>query len=173
MSDDGGTIYFSAQSTEGASVDTLPTAVFTVPSRGGDAVILARGAPLEDVVGLLLSCDGNTLYLADRPVELTADSQLLYTLNVESQAFTPLPHTGIGEAVGLAFNADCSVLYVTGFTPEGTPALFILSPDGGDATIVTSGGPLTSPDGVFVDIDNIAWVMITNQRAPSVAPCGR
>ncbi len=51
---------------------------------------------------------------------------------------------------------------------------FILSPDGGDATIVTSGGPLTSPDGVFVDIDNIAWVMDkTNQRAPSVAPCGR
>ncbi len=177
MSLDGGMVYFNAKlmgvaasgvSPLGVNSDPLPEGIFAVPSIGGKAALLTPDGSLEKPIGLLLSCDGRTLYIANQPTQANdADASLLYTLDVESNVLSTLPSTGIGEAAGLAFNTDCSTLYVTGYTPEGEPALFTLEPEGGEAMIVFSGAPLVSPSGVYVDEEDTAWVMDRNADNPT------
>jgi hypothetical protein len=71
----------------------------------------------------------------------------------------PLATTGLGEATGLAISNDCSTLYVSGYKPDGTPAVFTVPTAGGSATILKEGAPLESPSGIYVDANNVAWVM--------------
>ncbi|MCG8416499.1 MAG: hypothetical protein MJE77_00990 [Proteobacteria bacterium] len=171
-SPDGSTFYFSAHHRDAPADAVSTAAIFAVPSSGGSAQVLASGAPLEDPAGLVMSCDGNTLYVADLSYladdaadQDDADKSALYTLDLTSGTLTPLSHDGIAEAAGLAFDSECSTLYVTGYTPSGKPALFTLAPEGGRAAIVTQGEPLESPSGVYVDTDRVAWVM---DQLPSI-----
>ena len=171
-SPDGSMFYFTAHRNDSGVDNQSSAAVFAVSSKGGSAEVLASGGALEDPSGLLMSCDGKTLYVADlsfRPGEEDPESDVtksaLFTLDVASKTLTPLAHDGIAEAAGLAFDKDCKALYVTGYTPAGTPALFTMSPDGGAATIVKEGLPLESPSGVYVDVDHVAWVM---DQQPSI-----
>ncbi|MEM9490148.1 MAG: hypothetical protein AAGC55_13450 [Myxococcota bacterium] len=161
-SPDGSEFFFSAYRTD----ESGEAAIFRVSSAGGSAEAIATGEPLEDPSGLLMSCDGTALYIADLGYasgDADPDSEIeraaLYRLDLGSNALTTLGHDGIAEAAGLAFNSDCSTLYASGYTEAGQPALFTLSPAGGAATIVAQGAPLESPSGVYVDKDNIAWVM--------------
>ena len=164
-SPDGTMFYFTAHDTN-ASDPTSTAAVFSVSSSGGAVEVMVSGAPLEDPSGLLMSCDGTTLYVSDLGYQVDdaalaadQDKAAIYTLDVGTQALTPLTATGLGEAAGLAFNTDCSTLYVSGYTPDGDPAVFTLAPAGGTASILAQGAPLESPSGVYVDANDIAWVM--------------
>ena len=166
-SPDGTMFYFSAHDTT-LGPDAISTAaIFAVPSSGGAAEpIVTNVGQLGDPTGLLISCDGSTLYMADLSFqsldvahEDDVNKSALYTIDLATNALTELPTDGIGEAAGLAFNGDCSRLYVTGYTPAGEPALFSVMPEGGAATTVKSGSPLESPSGVYVDGDSVAWVM--------------
>jgi sugar lactone lactonase YvrE len=167
-SPDGTTFYFTAL-TEGA--DPMP-AVFSVAASGGSAAPLHSGAPLAMPTGLVMSCDGATLYLADMQTNLgdgideeaaellaTPDMGALYTVSTADGSIAALQADGIAVPTGMALSADCSTLYVTGWTDTGAPALFSLSVDGGSADVVYEGAPLASPTGVHVDRDGIAWVM--------------
>src|SRR5437870_173662 len=59
-SPDGRTFYFAAW-----DMDKQPT-LFRVAAESGSApAVLAAGDPLEAPLGLVLSCDGKTLYVAD------------------------------------------------------------------------------------------------------------
>src|SRR5438477_417035 len=44
-------------------------------------------------------------------------------------------------------------------SPDGKPGLFSMSIDGGAASTVYSGDPLTSPTGLHIDNDGVSWVM--------------
>ena len=164
-SPDGETFYFSAHLKNPGAAETT-AALFSVPSAGGTAQIMSNEAVLENPSGLVMSCDGTTLYIAelsyqsaDAELEEDEDKSALYTLDIASQTLTPLTHEGIGEAAGLAFDKGCESLYVTGYTLTGQPALFTLPPAGGTAAVVVQGEPLQSPSGVYVDGNNVAWVM--------------
>lgn len=168
-SPDGATFYFSATaSAEVAEMEPDSRAtIYSVPSAGGAVAILHQGAPLREPTGLLMSCDGAKLYIADigftpgdeAPEDDEKPPAAIYTLDIASGALTALTATGIGEAASLALSKDCETLYVSGYTPDRTPAVFSLVPEGGAATVILAGDPLVSPSGVYVDADKVIWLM--------------
>jgi sugar lactone lactonase YvrE len=166
-SPNGATFYFSAYSAALEDVDAdSRAAIYSVPSAGGAAEILYKGAPLREPTGLLMSCDGSTLYIADIGFKPGDEAELddippapLYTLNLETKALAPLTATGLAEAASLALSKDCDTIFATGYTAEGAPAVFSLPPAGGAATVITSNAPLSSPSGVYVDANDLLWVM--------------
>lgn len=154
----GETFYFTAFTTGESS----EAALFSVPAGGGDATVLHAGFPLEDPTGLVLSCDGGTIFLADigaEASELEDGQSLIYAWEVAGGALSAITTTGMAEAASLAIGPDCETLYATGYADDGAPGLFRLRPAGGAAEAVLTGSPLQSPSGVFVDGDSVAWVM--------------
>ncbi|HWN69147.1 MAG TPA: hypothetical protein VNM90_16020 [Haliangium sp.] len=166
-SPDGVTFYFSAYSTaDTVESDDSRATIYSVPSAGGEASVLYQGAPLREPTGLLMSCDGKTLYIADvgfKPGDESEQDDIppapLYTLDLDTKALAPLTATGLSEAASLALSKDCDTLFATGYTADGAPAVFSLPPAGGTATVITSGTPLSSPSGVFIDENDLLWVM--------------
>src|SRR5215211_2611166 len=59
---DGSTFYFAAYTDD---ADRLPAIYATASAPGSTAERLAVSDPLEMPIGLVLSCDGATLYIAD------------------------------------------------------------------------------------------------------------
>ncbi len=149
-SPDGKTFYFTA-------IDDLrEPALFSVSSEpGSQAIAIASGAPLDMPIGLVLSCDGETLYVADAGGE---DGAVL-SIPTGGGALTALGTAGLTRPGGLAMSSDCKTIMVTGRTTAAAPALFALSLDGADPRIVFSGEPLVSPTGVHIDKDGVSWVM--------------
>lgn len=147
---DGKEFYFAAYD------DAKVPAVFkTAATSGSTAQKLAEGEPLESPLGLVLSCDGKMLYIAD----IGGDGGAVLSASVGGGALTDLAVTGIVRPGGLAMGPDCKTLFVTGRTDDGAPALFKVSTMGGGATPVWIGEPLMSPTGLHVDADGVAWVM--------------
>ena len=162
----GETFYFSAHQSERDAATESSAAIFRVASAGGTPEVLVSGPPLEDPTGLLVSCDGETLYIADAAIragdadpELDDPASPLYALDLASITLTAVPVEGIAESASLAMGPDCETLFVTGFTAEGEPALFTVPPSGGAANVEYEGAPLASPSGIHVDADGVAWVM--------------
>jgi len=149
-SPDGKTFYFTAID------DQREPALFSVSSEpGSQAVALASGAPLDMPIGLVLSCDGETLFVADGG----GDDGAVLSIPASGGALTTLPASGLTRPGGLAMSSDCKTIMVTGRTTESKPALFALTIDGADPRIVFSGEPLVSPTGVHIDNDGVSWVM--------------
>jgi DNA-binding beta-propeller fold protein YncE len=149
-SPDGKTLYFAAWT------DEREPALFSVPTDGSaEASKLATNDPLEAPFGLVLSCDGATLFVADAGGEDGAILQMA----TAGGAVTALSASGIVRPAGLAMGPDCSTLYATGRTTDGMPGLFTIPIGGGSASVVRQGDPLVSPTGLHVDSDGVAWVM--------------
>ena len=129
-SPDGSEFYFAAWDMTGVA------SIFATSSKPGSTPsALASDEPLEVPIGLVLSCDGSTLYIADMGGENGA------ILSLATAGGTP---------------AD---LGATGMTADLQPALFTISTGGGAASIVWMGAPLVSPTGVHIDDKGVAWVM--------------
>jgi DNA-binding beta-propeller fold protein YncE len=159
-SPDGRTFYFAAWD------DNKQPALFQVASEpGSSATPLATGDPLEAPIGLVLSCDGATLYVADMGGE---DGAILQA-PAAGGAASPLGVTGIVRPGGIAMGPDCKSLFATGLLTDGTPALFELPTAGGAARVVFQGAPLTSPTGLHVDSQGVAWVMDHHAQGPDGA----
>ncbi|MEM9188180.1 MAG: hypothetical protein AAGF12_03345 [Myxococcota bacterium] len=167
-SHDGETFYFTGYTD---AEDSLP-AVFSVPSAGGSAQTLVAGTPLEYTTGLVMSCDNETLFVADQGRTLEADVDdeelasedgaddgAIHAISTADGSITQLSAEGIAVPSGLALSVDCTTLYITGWNMAGVPAVFTLPVAGGAATEIHAGDPLVSPTGVHVDADNVAWVM--------------
>ncbi len=149
-SPDGRELYFAAY-----DPNKLP-AIFKVASApGSTADELASDVPLIAPIGLVLSCDGKTLYIAD----IGGDAGAVLSQSVDGGSPSDLGATGIVRPGGLAMGPDCKQLYMTGLTEDGQPALFRMSTAGGAASVVWMGAPLVSPTGLHVDSAGVAWVM--------------
>jgi len=172
-SPDGQKFFFSGYTDEAAP----RPAIFSVAASGGSVDTLVAGPPLEHPAGLLMSADGSTLYVADIGTHAgesgddgaESTQSVMYTLSADGGALAPLAADGIAEASGMALGADGETLYITGFNASGQPGLFTLSASGGSASEILVGAPLESPSGIYVDGDNVAWVMDHN---PSRGPGG-
>ncbi len=149
-SPDGKTFYFAAYD------DQKEPAVFrTSAAPGSTAEVLAVSAPLEVPIGLVLSCDGATLFVAD----MGGEGGAILALPTSGGAVSDLGATGLVRPAGLAMGPDCKTLFITARTEDARPALFSMSIDGGTASPVYAGDPLVSPTGLHVDTDGVAWVM--------------
>jgi DNA-binding beta-propeller fold protein YncE len=110
---DGNQIYFTAMSSRGAGV-------FRVPAAGGTVVTLTVGLPVTTPVGIAVSTDGNTLYLADtyaanqqhsrrdhgrRPLQLAQQWRRSYPHPRHRPHCAPRPHRGQGK------QCRCHLLY--------------------------------------------------------------
>ncbi|HVV88435.1 MAG TPA: hypothetical protein VHE35_35575 [Kofleriaceae bacterium] len=145
-SPDGATFYFAARDGQGQP------AIFSVSSEpGSTAHARQAGAPLAGPTGLVMSCDGATLYVAD--------PSGVYSMPAAGGALTAVAVGGVDHATGLAMASDCTTLYATGRTTDDQPALFSFPTTGGIARIVHMGQPLVEPSGMFIDDLNVAWVM--------------
>ncbi len=147
---DGREFYFAAYDTE-----KMPAVFRTSARAGSTAEKLAAGEPLESPLGLVLSCDGKALYVAD----IGGEAGAVLSVSVSGGAIADLAVTGIVRPGGLAMGPDCATLFATGRTDDGMPALFKISTAGGAAMPVWIGDPLRSPTGLHVDADGVAWVM--------------
>jgi DNA-binding beta-propeller fold protein YncE len=150
-SPDGKTFYFAARDEMNAP------AIFRVSSEPDSTPeVLATGAPLDMPIGLVMSCDGNTLFIAD----MGSDGGDVLSLSTKSGgAVASLGAAGIDRPGGLAMAKDCKTLYATGRTDIGEPALFSLPTTGGAASVVYKGDPLVAPSGLHIDNQYVAWVM--------------
>jgi sugar lactone lactonase YvrE len=113
-------------------------------------------------MGLVMSCDGKTLYVADMAsTQGTDDTELggIFALPTGGGALQDLGATGLVRPTGLAMHPDCKTLGITALTDDGRGALFSLDTAGGAASMVYAGDPLVSPTGLHVDNDGVAWVM--------------
>jgi len=149
-SPDGKTFYFSATDAEAE-----PAIFSTASAPGSTASVIAVGAPLEVPMGLVLSCDGGTIYVAD----VGGDDGAVFSIPTAGGAPTALATTGLVRPGGLAMGPDCKTLFATGRTPDGAPSLFAIALDAGVTRAVFSGAPLIAPTGLHVDKDGVAWVM--------------
>jgi DNA-binding beta-propeller fold protein YncE len=150
-SPDGKMFYFAARD------EMNEPAIFRTSSEPGSTPeVLATGAPLEMPIGLVMSCDGATLYIADLGSDLGAVRALPTALG---GAVSDLGATGMVRPGGLAMAKDCKTLYATGLTDAGQPALFSMAAAGGAASVVYQGEPLVAPSGLHIDDDYVAWVM--------------
>lgn len=149
-SPDGRTFYFAAYDDQ-----KQPSLWKTSSKAGSTAEEIASGDPLGTPIGLVMSCDGKTLFVADMGGDAGA------VLSIATGGGTPsdLGATGIVRPGGIAMGPDCKSLYITGRTGDGMPALFRMPIAGGGASVVWMGAPLTSPTGLHVDSAGVAWVM--------------
>lgn len=173
-SPEGDTFYFAAHTLDDPPKPTL----LRVPSGGGAASPLLEGAPLVFPTGLVLSCDGRTLYVADAqsPVAEPLNEHLpaagagaVFAVDVESGAAAPLASSLVAMPHGLALEDDCDTLHLTGWTQAGEPALFTHRLSTGEEAIVHEGAPLVAPRGLHVDPGGVNWVMDSLAGGPSEA----
>lgn len=150
-SPDGKTFYFAAYDEE-----KNPT-IYKVSSAPGSAPeVLATADPLEMPTGLVLSCDGSTLFIAD----MGGENGAIYALSTTAGGtVTDLAASGIVRPSSLAMRSDCQTIHASGRTEDGKPALFSIAAAGGPATIIYQGDPLVSPTGMYVDNDGVTWLL--------------
>lgn len=148
---DGNQFYFTAMSTRGAGV-------FRVPAAGGTVVTLTVGLPLTTPVGLAVSTDGQTLYLADTQAAIAdtlavTKTGALFSLPSSGGAPTPIAGTAHTAPRGLTVvkENNVDVIYFTGSAPEdGQPAVMKIPATGGALTVIDKGDGLVEPVGIAV-----------------------
>ena len=157
-SPDGATLLFAAFTTDEEPL----AAIFSVPAAGGTPTARFEGSPLAYPSGLVLSCDGATLYIADPAADPDEDGVpgAVFALSVSgASAPVPLGITSLMEPNALALDADCSDLYVSGRAMSGEAAVVRAPVAGGTGTVIAMGGELVAPTGIHVDRSGVAWVM--------------
>ena len=153
-SPDGATIYFTAL---GAQTPGL----FGVAATGGEVRSLAQGVPLVMPLGLAVSTDGRTVFVADSAA--ASDQSMagqVFAVDASGGELEPLAATaGTGaRALTVVQENGVDVLYFSGVDPsDGQPAVMRLADDG-MLTVVAKGAPLVEPGGLAVATDGILYV---------------
>lgn len=144
---DGQMVYFTASGGEAAGV-------FKVAADGGEVTAVATGTPFVAPLGIAISTDGQTLYVAD-------SSSGLYALSVAGGAPTLIAGTeGTMPQVPEVVNQNSQdQLYFSG-TSGNEAAVFKMPTDGGAApTVILQGAPLVNPSGVAITKEGVVYVV--------------
>jgi len=169
LSKDGSVVYFTAIGPDGPGV-------FSIPAGGGTVLKLAAGDPFVFPLGVAVSTDGKTLYVADLGAEgsdaLGTDGGKIFGVPAEGGAAAEVLSTDNTRPRGLdvADESGADQIYFTGTDGVGTPGLFKVAAKGGEPTAVATGAPFVDPSGVTVEGDKI-YVLDTvasSQRLASV-----
>jgi hypothetical protein len=149
-SPDGKTFYFAAYDDQ-----KNPTIYKVSSTPGSTPEVLAAADPLENPIGLLMSCDGSTLYIAD----IGGEQGAIFSLSTAGGVPADMGVTNIIRPASLGMRADCKAIHASGRTEDGIAALFSLPTQGGAASIIYKGDPLVSPTGMYVDNDGVTWLL--------------
>lgn len=146
-SPDGKTVYFTAMSEDVGSL-------YSVPAAGGTPTELATGFAAP--IGLVLSTDGKTVYVADIGVdnpEAEDEDGIIYTVPAGGGTKSALDATKgyVPRSLDLVKVDTDDVLYFTGTDPsDGQAGIFSTNGRGGSVSVVVKGAPMADPSGLAV-----------------------
>jgi hypothetical protein len=155
-SPDGRVVYYTALADDGDG--NRVAGLFKVPAAGGSVEAVASGEPLSAPVGITVSLDGKTIFVAD-PGATTGGAVL--TVPASGGAVAPLDGTEGFRPQGVTLSKvkGKPMLFFTGSDPSsGDPGLFSVDPSGGTVVAVASGTPFAEPGGVTVTASGDAYV---------------
>ncbi len=147
---DGSVVYFTAIAADGCP------AVFQASVDGADLTTLAACAPLVMPMGIALSFDGQTLYVADAFTAGAAGNAIFAVATGAPHSVSPVEGTQgtAPQGVEVGLLAGVETLYYTGIDPlDGQPAVYALPTAGGTPALLAKGAPLAAPSGVAVSQD--------------------
>lgn len=178
-SSDGGTFYFTAMGTD-AMGNTVP-GVFSVPAAGGEATQLHLGAPLASPLGIAISSDDQTLFIADAAAGYDPNDRsdmpsefIGQILKLPATGGRPAPFAAVNgfqpKGITLIKQAGQDIIYFTGrSSADGKPGVFSVPSDGASVTVLTAGAPLIDPAGVDVARDGTIYVTNTTSQEDATA----
>lgn len=169
----GTTIYFTA-----VDATTNAPGVYKAPADGSATtpVAVAAGDPFAAPIGIAMSTDGKTLYVADPgATDTTSKKDLGVIFSVPVAGGTPAIVAG-SELLGarsleVAVEGGADVLYFTGRDKTtGAAGVFKLAAAGGAATAVgATGVTWVDPSGIAVADDGTVYVVDTTGSASATA----
>jgi hypothetical protein len=158
---DAKNVYFIANSAQGVGV-------FKTSLSGSDVVSLTVGAPFTTPLGLDVSTDGQTIFVADPGA--TVQSRLRRPQLTKGQIFH-LPATGgtpvavpgtegtAPRGLTIVNENGTDMIYFTGVDPsDGQPAVMKMPASGGTFTLLDKGTPLVQPTGIVVSNDGLVYI---------------
>lgn len=158
LTPDAKTIYLTAHDANGLAQ------LYRVDS-GGSPGLINTSTKLSHPVGLAISPDGMTLYIADSAGG-AEDAGAVYSSNT-SGAISGTAYTGIRAPAGIAVSDNGQTVYISGFeTATGQPGLFSASAGGGAVTAVAKGAPFSNPSAVAVTADGTLYVVDATAGGP-------
>jgi DNA-binding beta-propeller fold protein YncE len=160
---DGCVIYFTA-----VDPATGGGAVFSVNKDGTGLKRLDQGNALVAPVGIAVSSDGGTLYVADVGYsEAGADAGAILALSAEGGAPSVSIAGRQARSIALVKENDADQLYFGGTSPSGEPTLYKATPGGGPSAVVAGGG-IVEPGGIASDGSQVFLVSSTSASASGV-----
>jgi DNA-binding beta-propeller fold protein YncE len=152
---EGKMIYFTATSHNGAGV-------FAVPEGGGAVKPLAIGTPFVMPLGIAMSTNNKTVYVAD-PWSAGADGNGIFAVPADGGKPTLLKGTQATMPRGIEVVSENGTdqIYFTGISlSDGLPAVLKIPVVGADnATVVAKGAPLSAPSGLAIAKDGTVYVL--------------
>lgn len=148
-------LYFSALGPNGPSI-------FKVASTGGAAIALHEGEPLEGPLGVLLSSDDSSVFVADVAAQVDTDVGVIFS--VPSTGGAPVRIAGTENTRPVALDVvnenGADQIYFLGTDPaSGNKAVMKVSASGGQVQVVRSGAPLIEPSGIAVSRTGTIYVL--------------
>lgn len=153
---DGTIIYFTAMGAQQPGVYQVAPASDTV-------MALTQGGPLVAPMGLAVSSDDETIYVADS--QAAASEGLVgqvFAIPAGGGEAQPVAGTGgtTPRALAAVMEDGVEALYISGVDPsDGQPAVMRITPGAGDSlTIIVKGDPLVEPGGLAVAGDGTLYL---------------
>jgi sugar lactone lactonase YvrE len=165
LSADGSIAYFTGVGPNGPGV-------YSVPASGGPVGTVVEGDPLAAPMGIALSTDGKTLYVADSgATTTTGDLGLIFSLPIAGGSPTPVKGTDDVEPRGLDIASEngSDQIYFTG-TVNGEVGLQKVPASGGTVATLAKGAPFIDPEGVVVASSDGTTVYVVDAIASSLTP---
>lgn len=155
-SPDGNTLYFTAIADDGCP------AVFRAAADGSDFTRLAACDPFVMPLGIAVSLDGQTLYVADSFAAGAAGNAIFAVSTNTPHSVSAVAGTEgtapLGVEIGLRYGVE--TLFYTGIdVHDGHPAVYALPTGGGAAEVLAKGAPMVAPSGVAVSSEGTVFVL--------------
>jgi hypothetical protein len=128
--------------------------IFKVPGNGGMVTDLFVGAPLAGPVGITITSDDKTLFVADPGYDIDIDKGVIGALlSLSTSPSTPAVVMGTEgykpHGVDIYPAQEGDTLYFTGIDPaNGKPGVFTKLAAGGGVSVLAEGAPFVDPSGV-------------------------
>jgi DNA-binding beta-propeller fold protein YncE len=153
---DGSKVYFTARNADGAGV-------FTASASGGGTTALHVGDPIAGPVGITVSSDDRTVFVADPGATVNEDDQgAIWSVPTEGGLPTAVSGTEGYSPNGIVLVNEngTDLLYFTGRVPgDLTPGVFRVPATGGTVEGLAKGEPFSDPNGIAVTARGEIYVL--------------
>ncbi|WP_224366465.1 hypothetical protein [Hyalangium versicolor] len=153
---DGSQVYFTARGTDGAGV-------FKTSLSGGSVSALHVGSPIAAPVGIAVSTDDKTIFVADPAATVGEDDRGgIWSVPTAGGAPSLVPGTAGYSPSGIVLVNEngADKLYFTGKQPtDGAPGVFRITAAGGSVEGIAKNQPFNDPSGITVTLHGDIYVL--------------